>query len=165
MKRPPLPPLFAIAAWAAAGAVAAPPDGGAEASFRVRSDFAAGLNADQGWAGALDEDVTVYADRPIRVRFEVERSPQSTGPSPFRLQYRRNGGDWIDVEAHDFPHPQRQLDLDFANAAVGATPGGWTATQGNAAGMTVAAEGGQKVLRALADQEALIGLYTPPWEA
>jgi hypothetical protein len=164
MEHPRLPALFAIAAWAAAGA-SAPPGGSAEASFRVRSGFAAGLNADQGWAGALNEDVTVYADRPIRVRFEVEQAPQSTGASPFRLQYRRNGGDWTNVEAHDFPHPQRQLDLDFANVAVGAIPGDWTATQGDAAGMTVAAKGGQRFLRAQTDQDALIGLYTPPWEA
>ena len=165
MKASWLPALFALAAWAAAGVVAAPLGGRGEARFRVRSDFTAGLNADQGWAGALDEDVTVHADRPVRVRFEVERAPPSSRPSQFRLQYRRNGGDWTDVEAHDFPHPQRQLDLDFANVAVGATPGGWTVAQGHAAGMTVAAEGPHRVLRTLTDQEPLIGLYTPPWEA
>jgi hypothetical protein len=48
-------------------------------AFRVRSNFAAPLNSDQGWAGALNENVTVYADRPFRVRFEMERSPESTG--------------------------------------------------------------------------------------
>ena len=38
---------------------------GAQPSFRVRSDFTAPLNADQGWAGAVNEDVTVdpAADR------------------------------------------------------------------------------------------------------
>ncbi|RPJ53400.1 MAG: exo-alpha-sialidase [Acidobacteria bacterium] len=75
-------------------------------SFRVRSDFAAGLNTDEGWAGALNENVTIQADQPFRVRFEVERAPGSSGSWQFRLQYRRNGGDWTDVEAHDFPHPE-----------------------------------------------------------
>ena len=37
--------------------------------FRVRSDFEAELNSDQGWAGALNENVTVYTDEPFRVRF------------------------------------------------------------------------------------------------
>jgi hypothetical protein len=76
------------------------------ASFRVRSDFTAPLNSDQGWAGAVNEDVTVYADRPFRVRFSAERGPAATGSQPFQLQYRRNQGDWTLVEAHDFPHPE-----------------------------------------------------------
>ncbi len=74
-------------------------------TFRVRSDFAAKLNSDKGWAGALNENATIYADQPFRVRFEVERSPDSTGSLEFRLQYRRNKGDWTNVEAHRFPKP------------------------------------------------------------
>ncbi|HVR72538.1 MAG TPA: hypothetical protein VMT87_17015 [Vicinamibacteria bacterium] len=69
------------------------------------------------------------------------------------------------MEAHDFPHPERDLQVDFANVALGATPEGWTVAHGNAAGMTVAAEGQQKFLRPLADREPLVGLYTAPWEA
>jgi hypothetical protein len=73
--------------------------------FRVRSDFTASLNADQGWAGALNENVVIEADRPFRVRLEVEPAVQSRGRREFRLQYRRNAGAWTDVEAHDFPKP------------------------------------------------------------
>jgi hypothetical protein len=102
-------------------------------SFRVRSDFTAALNADQGWAGALNENVTIHADRPFRVRFEVEPPPPSAAGSQFRLQYRRNQGEWTDLEAHDFPHPERELDVDFADVAAGATPKGWTVAHGNAA--------------------------------
>src|SRR5688500_8141994 len=76
-----------------------------EPAFRVRSDFTAPLNSDQGWGGALNEDVAVDADRPFRVRFEVERAQGSGGTRQFRLQYRRNGGEWSNVEAHDFPKP------------------------------------------------------------
>jgi hypothetical protein len=75
-------------------------------SFRVRSDFSAPLNADQGWAGAVNEDVTIQADRPFRLRMELERVTSTAGGQQFRLQYRRNSGDWTDVEAHDFPKPE-----------------------------------------------------------
>jgi len=78
---------------------------GSEPGFRVRSDFAAELNSNQGWAGALNENVAVYADRPFRIRFEIERAGGNGG---FRLQYRRNAGEWTDVEAHDFPHPETE---------------------------------------------------------
>ena len=71
-------------------------------AFRVRSDASAALNADVGWAGATDEPVTVDADRPFRLRFEA--SP-AAGDS-VRLQVRRNGGAWADLEAHDFPYPE-----------------------------------------------------------
>jgi hypothetical protein len=77
---------------------------GAQPGFRVRSDFTVPLNADDGWAGALNEDVTVHADRPFRIRFEVDGGGAS-GRQQFQLQYRRNGANWTDIEAHDFPKP------------------------------------------------------------
>ncbi|HYF45076.1 MAG TPA: sialidase family protein [Acidimicrobiales bacterium] len=80
--------------------VSTSPEG--RAGFRVRSDVAAGLNADMGWAGAPGENVAVHADEPFRIRFEVETAAEG----PFRLQVRRNGGAWEDLEAHDFPHPE-----------------------------------------------------------
>ena len=76
-----------------------------EPAFRIRADCTAPLNADQGWAGALNENVTVDADKPFRVRFEVETAGKSPASHEFRLQYRRNAGEWTDVEAHDFPKP------------------------------------------------------------
>lgn len=96
-------PLWLFAGGA--GALAQVGEGGSPA-FRVRSDFTAGLNRDTGWAGAANEDVTIHADRPFRIRFEVIR-PAATPPgSQFRLQFRRNAGEWARVEAHDFPHPE-----------------------------------------------------------
>jgi hypothetical protein len=98
-----------VSLWLLAGCSvgsAAPREGGGP-GFRVRSDFAAALNADGGWAGAFNENVTIQADRPFRVRFEVERPSGPPDGSPYRLQYRRNGGAWADVEAHDFPLPER----------------------------------------------------------
>ncbi len=81
------------------------PGAAGEFGFRVRSDFTAPLNADQGWAGALNESVTIDADKPFRVRLEVESAAQARGRRQFRLQYRRNAGAWTDIEAHDFPKP------------------------------------------------------------
>ncbi len=149
-----IPALFSIAQPGASGAP----------SFRVRSDFTAGLNSDQGWAGAPNEDATVNADQPFRLRFEVEGPAAAGGSRQFQLQYRRNQGNWTIVEAHDFPHPERVLTLRFARAEVGVAPEGWSAAQGNAAGMTVAADGQQEVLRAQSGQESLLGVYSLPWE-
>src|SRR5687767_8100867 len=156
--------LFSISALSGRRFDAAPVDVSGQPSFRVRSDLTAALNSDQGWAGALNENVTIHADRPFRVRFEVEPPSASTDVSPFRLQYRRNEGDWTDVEAHDFPHPERNLRVDFAKFEAGAKPDGWSVADGNATGMAVVADGQQKVLRAQSNQKPLIGLYPPPWE-
>ncbi len=146
------------------GGAPGPTNAGGQPGFRVRSDFSAGLNADQGWAGALNENVAVTADQPFRIRFEVEGAAAAANRQ-FRLQYRRNEGEWTPVEAHDFPHPERDITVRFTRAAAGSKPEGWTAVQGDPAGLTVAADGQQKVLRAEAGQQPTIGLYAPPWPA
>ena len=78
--------------------------GNGQINFRVRSDFTAALNSNQGWAGALNESVAIHADQPFRVRFEVERPTGVAADESLRLQYRRNASDWLDAEAHDFPY-------------------------------------------------------------
>lgn len=97
--------LFSFCLAAAVVVDTAQPATAVGVGFRVRSDFTAPLNADQGWAGALNENVAVYADKPFRIRLEVESAAGSRGRREFRLQYRRNAGAWTDVEAHDFPKP------------------------------------------------------------
>lgn len=77
-------------------------------AFRVRSDFTAPLNADQGWAAALNGNATVNADQPFRLRFEVERAGGASSAQPYRLQARRNGEAWQNLDAHDFPHPESE---------------------------------------------------------
>src|SRR5688572_27625974 len=140
--------LLSITLIAGCAANLPSPDRGGQPAFRVRTDFTAALNSDQGWAGGLNENVTVPADRPFRVRLEVEQPPGAAARAPFRLQYRRNGGEWTGVEAHDFPHPVRELELEFAKSEVGATPEGWSITPGGAGGMTVASDGQERVVRA-----------------
>ena len=135
-----------------------------ETAFRVRTGFDAPLNADHGWAGGLDETATIFADQPFRVRFEVESGPQMGG-TPFRLQARRNAGEWAYVEAHDFPYPTRELDLDFEEMPVGRTPAGWSVEQGNTAGVVVdQMNEKQKLLRMRAGEQPLIVIHSPPWE-
>ena len=136
--------------------------GRGQTAFRVRTDFDAPLNADHGWAGALNETVTIYADQPFRVRFEVETGPQ-LGGMPFHLQARRNAGEWAYVEAHDFPYPIRELDLDFEEIPVGRTPAGWSVEQGNSAGVVVG-QMNEKLLRMQAGEEPLIVVHSPGWE-
>jgi hypothetical protein len=74
-----------------------------QSAFRVRSLVDAPLNADRGWAGTLNENVTVRVDQPFRIRFELEGSAGVSGQQAFRVQCRRNGGEWANVEAEDFP--------------------------------------------------------------
>ncbi len=140
------------------------PDLSGQTAFRVRTGFHAALNADHGWAGALNENVTIYADQPFRVRFEVETGPQ-LGGMPFRLQARRNAAEWAYVEAHDFPYPIRELDLEFEEMPVGRTLAGWSVEQGNTAGVVVSQMNERrKLLRIQAGQQPLIVVHSPPWE-
>ena len=148
----------------ACGTPPAQRNGKGKPGFRVRSDFAAALNSEQGWAGALNENVTVYVDQPFRIRFELERPLGSASDQLFRLQYRRNSGVWTNVEAHDFPHPERDISVNFARFEAGTRPDGWAVVKGNSSGMVVVTDNHQNVLRAKADQEPLVGLYTPPWD-
>ncbi len=135
-----------------------------QTAFRVRTGFDAPLNADHGWAGGLNETVTIYADQPFRVRFEVETGPQ-LGGMPFRLQARRNEAEWAYVEAHDFPYPTRELDLDLEEMPVGGTPAGWLVEQGNTAGVVVGQMNeGDKLLRMQAGEQPLIVVHSPSWE-
>lgn len=133
-------------------------------AFRVRSDFSVGLNSNEGWAGALNERVAVYADRPFRVRFEVGSAKHAATPHEFRLQYRRNGAEWNDVEAHDFPHPVAEADFDFESLDIGATPKAWRIEQGKSGALAITADRRRKFLHARgSQQQPLIALYSAPW--
>ncbi|MFC7499228.1 hypothetical protein ACFQRC_08340 [Enterovirga sp. GCM10030262] len=129
-------------------------------AFRIRSDFQAPLNADAGWAGEPNAEVTVPADRPFRLRMEIE---QSRAPADYRLQARRNGGRWETVEAHDFPYPQRELKLDFDEGAPGSTPPGWVVVAGAPKGLAVVEDGPRRVMRAGGGQRGMVALYEAPW--
>lgn len=161
----PLVALISVAALSGCGTEPAQPATSGQPTFRVRSDFTAGLNSDSGWAGAPNENVAINADQPFRVRFEVERAAGTTSGGRLQLQYRRNQGEWVNIEAHDFPHPERDITLRFARDDIGSRPQGWATVQGSAGSLAVAADGQQKLLRAGAGAGALTALYTAPWDA
>lgn len=96
-----------------------------EPTFRIRSDFAAPLNADAGWAGDANEAVAVFADQPFRLRMEVVKGDLKEYGS-YVLQARRNGGEWKTVEAHDFPYPQSEVSYDFGSLRIDRLPQHWT---------------------------------------
>ena len=155
--------IFMLSLALLLAACIAPPTG--NPGFRVRSDFSAPLNSDQGWEGDLNEDVTDIADQPFRIRFEVESLAEPARDQRFRLQYRRNNGDWIDVEAHDFPHPLREISLDFTPYNAGARPDDWTVVKGDSTKLIIATDSQENILQAQADQGPLVALFAPPWEA
>lgn len=99
-------------------------DGLHQTAFRFRADVQAELNSEQGWAGASDESIRVYADEPFRLRFELEGDPEVTEEVYFRLQYRRNGGTWTNVTVSDFPYPESQsprVSIDSVHAYLHGT--------------------------------------------
>jgi len=132
--------------------------------FRVRSDVTAVLNSEQGWAGEFNEDVTVYADQPFRIRFELEHPLGQVGDEHFRLQYRRNNGAWINLEAHDFPHPERNIQLDFSQLIAGSRPDLWSVMAGDRSAMLIVPTGQQHVLRVKSSREPMMGVYKAPWD-
>ncbi len=84
-----------------------------QSAYRVRSDFGVALNADGGWAGAMNEAVRVPADQPFRLRIEIEHPDTAGTAGPYRLEWRRNGGAWDAVLAENFPQPAKADELEF----------------------------------------------------
>jgi len=108
--------LLVLALPTACGAPEDPADGTASpavdasatlrsSTFRIRTDASVPLNAERGWAATTGDSTTVAADRPFRVRFELEATSLDAASGPFRLQVQRNGGPWAPVPAADFPYP------------------------------------------------------------
>jgi hypothetical protein len=150
------PALVGLAAFLACAVPAA----AEEHTFRVRADFDAPLNADSGWAGAPGEPVMVEADRPFRLRLETEALGDG---GSYVLQARRNGGDWQTLEAQEFPYPQRELELDFADPAAGLRPEGWNLHVGDAGSLRIVNQNAGRVLRVEGGADGLAATYPPPW--
>src|SRR5699024_9976615 len=139
-----------------------------QTAFRVRSDFVLELNTDRGWAGGLNEDVTVNVEQPFRIRFELESDTEASRERRFGLQYRRNGGEWTSVDAQRFPYPKLGRSFNFENTEAGKAPQQWHIVQGDSSAVEVKSNTEQSpFLQLRADQEALlvIGSYDTFWEA
>jgi len=131
--------------------------------FRVRADLAAPLNSNAGWAGALNEDVAIIADQPFRLRLEVKAARKGS-PESFRLQFRRNQGSWTDIDAHDFPYPTREEEIEFADFEPGQALERWTVLNGDSTDLALVGDDAQTVLRAQAKAAPLTALYAPLWD-
>lgn len=77
-----------------------------QTGFRVRADFDAALNSEEGWAAGFNEHATIIADQPFRIRFEITSPSNQTNTKSYKLQFRRNKNEWENIEAHDFPYPE-----------------------------------------------------------
>ncbi len=121
-----------------------------QSAFRVRSDASADLNADAGWAGQANENVTVDADAPFRLRFELETSSVGSDQPSFQLQSRRNGGEWQPVGAENFPKPEKLVEIGFEEGRVSirgfegtevlGPSQGWRLDRGDGTALSVARE-------------------------
>lgn len=129
-----------------------------QTAFRVRADFNASLNAEDGWAAALNQPATVEADQPFRIRFEVEAGDQAK-PRVFSLQFRRNEGDWQPLLAEDFPFPVKQLERSPGAADRDLTQD-WTIAQG-AANLQRMPDATGDVLRIEAGEEGALAWAEP----
>lgn len=143
-----------------AALLSAAPGSAQEPTYRVRSDLAAPLNADTGWAGEPGQEVTVEADRPFRLRLEIA---PAKGEARYALQARRNADEWETLEAHDFPHPQRELEIEFSAQPPGSNPPGWTVAAGSPADLTVVDDAAGRVLRARGGERDMMAIYRAPW--
>ena len=73
---------------------------------------------------SLSEPHTVDADRPFRIRFELEWPASGpvggAGEARFQLEVRRNGGAWAPLLARDFPYPDEISTPRVSIVAAGA---------------------------------------------
>src|SRR5574342_720186 len=89
-------------------------------NFRFRSDDSQTLNANAGWAAALNTNVTINTGQKFRLRVEVEGNA-SGGSQTYKLQVRRNGGPWYDTPIWTFTTTEETPDATyFANIALSA---------------------------------------------
>jgi len=159
--------LFAGAPALARTHADADADADADAAvFRIRGDIAAPLNADSDWLAGQSEQAKVEADRPFRIRMEA---PAIAREADLALEYRRNGGEWTRLEAHDFPYPEREVALDFAGMTAELTVGqaeqGWRVIRAAPASLTIARTGSESALRVSSGDTGFAAIYPLPWPA
>jgi hypothetical protein len=156
--------FLSISLLASCAADPGPAGARGQPAFRVRSDFAAALNADQGWAGALNEKVTIPPTSPSA--FAWKWSCRPTLRPERRFDFNTGGTEATGSASRRTIFPTLCANSKWVSKVeAGATPEGWSAAHGDATGMTVASVEEEKVLRARAARESLTSLYTPPWDA
>ncbi|MDR2213582.1 MAG: hypothetical protein LBE21_08160 [Pseudomonadales bacterium] len=74
-------------------------------SYRLRADFGAALNADEGWAALENTSAALNYDQPFRLRVQVRAAATVPQGHLLNLQYRWQGGAWSTVGVARFPYP------------------------------------------------------------
>lgn len=141
-------------------------EGDRQTAFRVRSQFDVPLNDNGGWASDTNESATVFADEPFRIRFEVEAAEADNTGRRYRLDVRRNNGEWEPLGAENFPQPAKAYELDFERQPSDAMDELWHVLSGDASALSWTANGDEGHLTLQADDEALLALgrYETHWE-
>lgn len=134
-------------------------------AFRVRTDFAATLNADTGWAAGVNQPARVQADQPFRLRLEIEHS-DSGEARRYRLQVRRNNGAWQPLDAENFPQPAKELELNFEQRPPGAPGEQWQWVHGDSDFMNWAGDAGEGYLQLRTTGKTALALapYHTHWQ-
>ncbi|MEE4640007.1 MAG: hypothetical protein V2J42_14835 [Wenzhouxiangella sp.] len=137
-----------------------------QTAFRVRADVDAGLNVDEGWLAQVNQGGTVVADRPFRLRFEVEAAEPDVTPRQYRLEFRRNGGEWLSLQAENFPQPAKLHELPLDSSAEGLIEQRWRLTQGMPSALQWRSDESGGYLRVEVSDELLLALgrYQITWQ-
>lgn len=136
----------------------APTTSSQSTAYRVRSGFTDPLNADTGWAAPINSPAEVLADQPFRLRFEVENRDNAGTLEQYRLQYRRNGGDWQALPAENFPQPAKEDSLNYAVNTYHPLRDEWTFLKGAAGCMSWKKAKDDSYLRINAHEEPVLVL-------
>jgi hypothetical protein len=136
-----------------------------QTAFRVRSDFAAALNEDSGWANATNQPAKVMADEPFRLRFEVEAAGAASTERRYQLEVRRNGGAWEPLGAENFPQPAKEFELKFDTQPEQPLADIWQLVSGDASALSwqVEADGGHLQLQASEQPLLTLIQHQTPW--
>ncbi|MFW5816050.1 MAG: hypothetical protein ACOCVP_04260 [Wenzhouxiangella sp.] len=136
-----------------------------QTAFRIRGDADAGLNVDEGWAAPVNQAATVVADQPFRLRFEVEAGAHDRPPRQYRLQFRRNGGEWSPLPAENFPQPAKLHEFPLETLAEGPAERLWQFAQGTPSAMRWRDEEDGYLRIETRDEPLLaLGRYRTPWQ-
>ena len=73
----------------------------AQPHFRIKEDDTTVLDADSGWAAAIDVNWTVDAHVRFRIRFEVEETATGADPLVSKIQINKNSTTWVDCDFYD----------------------------------------------------------------
>lgn len=111
-----------------------------QTASRVRGEFNSALNADTGWAAAINQSAVVHADEPFRIRFEIESDLRPKKGIKFGLEYRRNGGEWIAVLGENFPQPEKMFEIVLRESPEEVISSEWIFLRGTAGDFSVAEE-------------------------